>query len=177
MTGSSSMDISLTGVWWSWLEFRRGKKPSREILRFEEELFENLMILCADLNTGRYRHGEYTHRIINEKKRRDIYVASVRDRVVHRMMYDCLLPVFEPTFDYDVWNCRLGKGLHACLEREKELTRRYEFGYVWRADIKKFFDNVLQEVLVGCLERRALDGKVLGLCQEIVMSYSTGGGA
>jgi RNA-directed DNA polymerase len=93
MTDNSSIDLSLTNIWRSWAAFRSGKKPSREITKFEAELETNLLRLCADIYNGSYQHGAYNHRIINEKKRRDIAVATVRDRVVHRLLYDYLVPL------------------------------------------------------------------------------------
>jgi len=91
--------------------------------------------LCADLHNDTYRHVGYSHRIVNEKKRRDIAVASVRDRVVHRLLYDYLVPLTDMQFDYDVWSCRMGKGLHAALRRTQYFLNKYDHSYVWRADI------------------------------------------
>ena len=178
MTGNSSIDTSVTDIWRTWRNFRRGKKPSRAILIFEAELEENLLLLCRDLNSGTYRHSDYSHKIVNEKKRRDIFVASVRDRVVHRLLYDYLTPIFDPVLDYDVWSCRVGKGLHACLWRVANLMTRFPDAWVWRADISKFFDNVNQDVLKNCLIRRVSDPRALELCYEIINSYycPTGGG-
>jgi hypothetical protein len=120
MTDSSSdIDTSVTNIWRSWRAFRRGKQPSREITAFEAELERNLLVLCAEINNGSYLHGGYNHRIVNEKKRRDIAVATVRDRVVHRLLYDYLVPIVDPKLDYDVWLCCTGKGLHVALKCSK----------------------------------------------------------
>lgn len=113
------------------MAFRAGKKPSREITIFESDLELNLLRLCADLNSDSYEHGGYSHRIINEKKRRDIAVASVRDRIVHRLLYDFLVPAVDSKLDYDVWSCRTGKGLHHALERTEHLINKYDHGYCW----------------------------------------------
>lgn len=142
ITDNSSIDFSLTNIWRSWIAFRKGKQPSQAITLFESELERNLLQLCADLNSDTYKHGDYNHRIVNEKKRRDIAVATVRDRVVHRMLYDYLVPLVDPKLDYDVWSCRKGKGLHQALLRTQTLTNKYSHDWVWRADIAKFFDNV-----------------------------------
>lgn len=171
ITDNSSIDISLTNIWRSWLAFRQDKKPSREIHAFELELEYNLLRLCTDLNTGRYEHGGYNHRIINEKKRRDIAVASVRDRVVHRLLYDYLVPLVDPKLDYDVWSCRQGKGLHEALKRTHHLLHKYGHGWVWRADISKFFDNVNHVVLKECLLRFATAKKAQNLLDKVLSSY------
>lgn len=173
MTESSSdIDLSLTNIWRSWVNFRKGKKPSREITVFEAELEKNLLLLCAELNNGTYQHSGYNHRIVNEKKRRDIAVATVRDRVVHRLLYDYLVPIINPKLDYDVWSCRMGKGLHAALIRTKQFTEKYRDGWVWRADIVKFFDNVDHEVLKQCFDRHVSGVKAKEPLDKIIKSYS-----
>ena len=171
MTDNSSIDLSLTNIWQAWVAFRKGKKPSCEIRLFESDLEKNLLKLCADVNSGRYQHGEYNHRIVNEKKRRDIAVASVRDRVIHRLLYDYLVPLVDPKLDYDVWSCRKDKGLHQALLRTKHLSTKYNHTWVWRADISKFFDSVDQNILTECLLRYVDDEKALNLLDKVIKSY------
>ncbi len=173
ITDNSSIDLSLTNIWRAWAAFRRGKKPSREIMAFEAELETGLLRLCADVNTGRYQHGPYGHRIVNEKKRRDIAVAGVRDRVVHRLLYDYLVPLTDSRLDYDVWSCRKNKGLHQALLRTKQLTTKHSQTWVLRADIFKFFDNVNHQTLRECLTRCISETKALDLLDKVIESYSS----
>ena len=171
MTDKSSIDLSLTNVWRSWRAFRAGKKPSRAILFFESNLEQNLLRLCYDLNNKLYVHGGYDHKIVKEKKRRDIAVATVRDRVVHRMLYDFLVPIVDKKLDYDVWSCRRGKGLSGALTRCSQLLRAHYDGWVWRADIVKFFDNVQHDILRDCVMRQVTDKTALYLFDKVIASY------
>ncbi len=173
MTDNSSIDTSLTNIWTAWRAFRSGKKPSRDILRFQSDLESNLLQLCADVHTGNYIHAPYTHRIINEKKRRDIAVAQVRDRIVHRLLYDYMVPLLDKAFDPDVWSCRRGRGLHQCLDRCLLLAQRHKSGYVWRADISKFFDNIDHQVLMRCLRDKIHDPIAIRLLNIVITSYQT----
>lgn len=172
MTDNSSIDLSLTNLWRSWLAFRSGKKPSREITLFELDLEYNLLRLCSDVNTEQYVHGGYHHRIINEKKRRDIAVATVRDRVMHRLLYDYLVPLVDSHLDYDVWSCRSGKGLHDGVRRTQHLLHSYSHGWLWRADIRKFFDHVDQKILKDCLLRFTSDSTAHQLLDKVIGSYA-----
>lgn len=153
------------------MAFRHGKQPSRDICIFENDLEYNLLRLCADLNSGVYEHGGYHHRIVNEKKRRDIAVASVRDRVVHRLLYDYLVPLLDTRLDHDVWSCRRDKGLHKSLMRTQHLIYSYSHGWIWRADISKFFDNVDHGVLRECLMRFVPDKSAQNLLDKVLSSY------
>ena len=173
MTGNSSISLTLTDIWRSWVAFRKGKKPSLAILRFEQDLEANLLKLCYDLNNDQYEHQPYSHKIVNEKKRRDIYVASVRDRVVHRLLYDYLMPTVDPRLDYDVWSCRTGKGLYACLARTQRLLAKHPAAWVWRADIRKFFDSVPHDRLYEIIEKHITCTDAKKLLNKVITSYQS----
>ncbi len=171
MTGSSSIDISLANVWRSCRAFRKGKKPSRAIVQFEYELLDNIISLARDLQNGTYKHGTYAHMIVNDNKRRDIAVASVRDRIVHRLLYDYLVTIWDKTFIYDAWSCRQNKGLHAAIDRVQLFMRKYPDSWLWRADITKLFDSVDKHTLKQLLRQRISDSKALWLLDETLDSY------
>jgi retron-type reverse transcriptase len=115
--GNESIDLSLKNIWKSWFEFRKGKRSDLKMHDFQYHLEKNLYELFQDLNNGHYRHGGYRKFIVCDNKRREISVASVRDRVVHRLIYDYLEKIYDKTFIYDDWSCRKGKGLLGAIER------------------------------------------------------------
>ena len=171
MGSPSDIDLSLANIWKSWYNFRKGKRNSQAILEFEWQLESNLMSLEEDLSAGSYMHGSYDHFIVNEHKRRDIAVASVRDRVVHRLIYDYLVPLCDKRFDYDVWSCRTGKGNSAALERTAQLLRKYPTACVWRGDIQKFFDSINQLKLLQLIKRYPVSDKAYEILDKIINSY------
>lgn len=87
-------------------------------------------------------------------------MASVRDRVVHRLVYDHLVRIYDKTFIFDVWSCREGKRLLGAIERIQFFLKQSEdcgsakqhtgqvypggTSWVWKCDVKKFFDSVDQ---------------------------------
>ncbi len=166
------MNLSLTNVWRTWRVFRAGKKPSRAILQYEANLENNLINLCLMLNNGNYQHGGYDHKILSDKKRRDIAVATVEDRIVHRLIYDFLVQIVDKRLDPDVWSGRKDKGLHKSLERIATLVDTYPDCYVWRADIMKFFDNVDHHMLKNHLGRFVTDEKTQNLVDKVIDSYT-----
>lgn len=91
---------------------------------FQYHLEKNLYELFRDLNAGHYRHGGYKKFVVCDNKRREISVASVRDRVAHRLVYDFLEKIYDKTFIYDAWSCRKGKGLLGAIERTQEFLKR-----------------------------------------------------
>ena len=173
MMGSESIDLSLENIWKSWFEFRKGKKWSRDLHEFQYKLEENLYGLCADLASGHYKHGPYQTFMVCDNKKREVSVSTVRDRVVHRLIYDYLNKIYDRTFIYDAWSCRVGKGLMGAIERAQQFLKSYPKSYIWRGDVRKFFDSVDQEVLLRLLSRRVKDQKVCSLIYEIIRSFHT----
>lgn len=84
---------------------------------FRYHLEKNLYKLFRDLNDGTYRHGGYKKFVVCDNKRREISVATIRDRVVHRIIYDHLEKTFDKTFIYDAWSCRKTKGLFGAIDQ------------------------------------------------------------
>lgn len=171
MGNSDSIDFSLSNLYRSWYAFRRGKRASSEIIGFQYSLESNIDQLHHLLVNKAYKHGAYAHFIVQDSKRREIAVAPVRDRVVHRLIYDHLMPTWDKTFIFDAWSCRNNKGQHKAIERAEGFMRQYKNGWVWRADITKFFDSVDQEKLFNLIKRRTTCEDTLWLIQEILDSY------
>ena len=151
--------------------FRQGKKASYDIDMFSYSLESLLSDLQAEIANGSYRHGTYRTFVVTENKKREISVASVRDRVVHRMLYEYLVPIYDQTFIFDVWSCRKGKGLVGAIKRTQDLFARYPNTYIWRADVRKFFDSVDHDVLKRILSFRIADPIALRLFHQVIDSY------
>jgi len=140
--GSSCIDLSLSNIWQSYFKFKKGKKLSQELEEFNYYLEENLRSLHRDLNDGNYKHSGYRKFVVTDNKRREISVASIRDRVVHRLVYEFLCSIYNETFIFDAWSCRKNKGLIGAIERTQNFVNRKPNSFIWRSDIRKFFDSV-----------------------------------
>lgn len=171
MTDNSQSMFTPSLVYNAWKNFRKGKKPSQAIIYFEYDLEKNLSNLHNDLRQQNYRHGKYIYREVNDNKRRLISVAPVRDRIVHRLIYDQLMPKVDIRLDYDVWSCRPNKGLHQAVDRTKTLLNRHKDSYVWRMDIRKFFDSVIKSKLLNMIHKYDVSDELLELCENIIHSY------
>lgn len=173
MGSEELIDLSLKNIWQSWFSFRKGKRATEELHEFQFYLEKNLFDLCCDLENGAYCHGGYRKFTVCDNKKREISCAGIRDRIVHRMIYDYLIPFFDKTFIYDAWSCRKGKGLLGAIERTQEFLKKNPRSYVWRADIRKFFESVNQGILIKLIRRRVFDPRAIKLIREIVTSYPT----
>jgi retron-type reverse transcriptase len=162
----------------AWENFRKGKRNTPDILRFEWELEQNIFQLHRELKGKTYRHGPYVGFTIADPKLRHIHKATVRDRVVHRTIFTVLNSVFEPTFIADSFSCRVGKGTHRGVARVEKMIRKTSRNgthtcYALKCDVKKFFDSVDHDILLAILQKRINDPDLCWLLEEIVESYST----
>ena len=74
--------------------------------RFREK---NLFALVRDLQTRHYKHGPYEQFIVHDPKKRIIHKATVRDRIVHQLLYDILMPYFDLRFIVHSYSSRPDK--------------------------------------------------------------------
>ncbi len=132
----------------------------------------NLYALHSELNYGKYKHQGYRKFVATDNKRREVSVATIKDRVVHRLLYGYLVDLYDETFIFDLWSCRKEKGLVGAIERTQALLAKYPRHYVWRSDIKKFFDRVDQQRLLEIISLKVVDPKAIHLCREITGTYS-----
>ena len=152
---------------------RRDKRYRPDVLRFGGRLGENLLTLQEELHSLAWRPGPYQLRVIQEPKERIIRIAPFRDRVVHQAICSVVAPLFERSFIHDSYACRKGKGTHAALDRLTSFLRRSNSAFVLNADLRKFFDSISHQVLLGELERKLSDRSVRSLLARIVDSYTS----
>lgn len=170
--GNVSIDLSLENIWRSWFKFKKGKRKTRELDHFQYFLEKNINELYNSLNSGNYRHGGYQKFSVNDNKRREISVAGIQDRVVHRLAYEFLVELFNKNFIEDVWSCRKGKGLVGAIEKTQEFLKKYPRSFVWRSDIRKFFDSIDHKCLKNIIYRKISDQNARDLVEKIIDSYA-----
>ncbi len=173
--------ISLENLFSAWREFRRGKRGKCDVQNFECHLEDNIFSLRQELENRTYRHGQYEQFNIFDPKFRVIHKAMVRDRLAHHAVYRVLNPVFERSFIFDSYSCRVGKGTHKAVDRLEQFARKVSQNYsgpCWalKCDIKKFFASVDHKILFKIIARRISDLRALRLLGEIIKSYPNGGG-
>lgn len=166
--GNSFIDLSLANIWKNWFKFKKGKKRTKEMEFFIYFLEKNLQELFFNLKSGKYKHGKHKKFIITDSKRRKISVANIRDRIIHRLVYEYLLEIYDKTFIFDAWSCRKNKGLLGAIERTQKFLNKYPNSFIWRSDIEKFFDSVNQKILLELLLLKIKDINAINILKEII---------
>jgi RNA-directed DNA polymerase len=101
----------------AYIEARKGKRSTINVLRFEVNLEQNMFSLLEDLRAGRYIPSKSVCFVVTKPVIREVFAADFRDRIVHHLYVRALEPFFEPRLDYDSYACRRGKGTLRASDR------------------------------------------------------------
>lgn len=123
----------------------KAKKPY--VLHFERNLKENIESLCDDLWTRRYKPEPSTCFVIQRPKKREVFAAQFRDRIVHHLYYNYTHELFERTFIQDTYSCIPGRGTHYGIERMMQHIRQESHNwqrpcYALKIDIRGYFMHI-----------------------------------
>lgn len=170
--------ISLKNLFLAWNEFKEGKTKKADVKRFSYDFRNNLFYLNSKLRNKGYKHSSYHSFYVKDPKLRHIHKAMVKDRVLHHAVFRILYPIFDKSFIFDSYSCRIDKGTHRAVNRLNDFARKSsknhsEACYVLKCDVRKFFDSISQDILINLIKKKIVDENVLWLIKEIIKSYST----
>lgn len=164
----------------AYYDARRHKRNTGNQLKFEVNLEENLVRLRDELIDYTYKVGRSTCFIIEDPKKREIFAADFRDRVVHHLVYNYIMPIFERTFITDSYSCRKGKGVLFGIQRlahhVRSCSQNYSYTcYVLKMDIQGYFMNInrirLLEIVKEELQKYALQKSPSGEKWREILDY------
>lgn len=151
-------DPSFRSLHTAWRRARRGKKASPNQLTFDAHWIDGLLQIEKALKAGTWRPRPTTCFIATAPKAREIHAPDFADRIVHHWVVPQLEAIYEPTFIFDSFSNRVGKGTHAAVDRLQGFMREVESGqgggYYLQLDIKNFFNRIHRPTLYALLKDR-----------------------
>jgi len=170
--------VSTENLFLAWDKFKNGKRNKKDVQLFEWNLEENIFRLSRDLKDKMYKHGAYHSFNISDPKPRNIHKAQVRDRILHHDVFRILNPIFEPGFISASFSCREGYGTHKGVQYLQDTLRKATQNgrvscFALKCDIKKFFDTIDHDTLLGILKRKIKDDDTIWLLKQIISSFSS----
>lgn len=158
-------------LWRAWKEVRENKGSAGiDGITFEmiEEygVEEYLLDIQEDLQNKKYRPKPVKRVYIPKPdgKQRPLGIPTIRDRIVQQACKIVIEPVFEANFLDSSYGFHPKRDAKQATEKvKKELYKNW---YVVDADIQGYFDNINHEILLGLLNRRISDRRVIKLCRQ-----------
>ena len=133
----------------------KGNKPY--VLGYEKRLDDNLLALAEALYDRTYKARPSTCFIITDPKRREVFAADFRDRIVHHLYYNYTHELFERTFIQDAYSCIKDRGTHYGIDRLVKHIRQESLNYsrpcyILKMDIRGYFMHINRQRLLDiCL--------------------------
>ncbi len=154
---------------------RKSRKPY--VIEFNNNLDENLKILREKLLSEGYKPKPLRTFIIRDPKVRKIRKSYFVDRIVHHAICNVLEPIFEKRFIYDSFANRKGKGTSNAIKRFDKFKQKVSKNntrncYVFKADIKHYFDEVNHSILIDILRKKINDEKLISLISKVLKNHS-----
>lgn len=173
--GISDFDqlTSMSNLWRCWKKTCKGKYGKDRVQRFEADALKHLSIIQQRLRDGTFQFGPYRYFEIIEKKRRDVVDSPMKDRVVHRAIYDYLTPIWQKRFIHDSYGNIKGKGTLKAVHRAAAFARKPSNSYALHLDISKFFYSVPHEHLKSTVLRHIGDQRIRDLVTRLIDSFKT----
>jgi len=130
-------------------------------------LRENWEAIREGLLAGTYRPSPVKRREIPKSGGgvRQLGIPTVLDRFIQQAILQVLQPIFDPTFSEHSHGFRPGRRAHDAV---REAQRYIQEGRRWVVDVdlKKFFDRVNHDVLMGRLAKRLGDRRLLRILRR-----------
>lgn len=145
---------------------QRGKRFRPNVLEFNYNLENEIIILQKELISHTYQPGKYKVFQIIDPKPRQISAAPYRDRVVHHALCNIIAPIFERSFIPDSYANRRGLGTHKALRRFTEFSRSSQ--YILQCDLSKYFPSIDHEILKQVIQRKIKCSDTLWLINKII---------
>ena len=162
------------------LAFRKAqKRKSRKpyVIEFNNNLNENLRKLREELLSEEYRPRPLRTFVLRDPKVRKIRKSYFVDRIVHHAICNVLEPIFENRFIYDSFANRIGKGTLNAIKRFDKFKQKVSKNntrncYVFKADVKHYFDEVNHSILINILKKKINDERLISLISKVLKNHS-----
>jgi RNA-directed DNA polymerase len=161
------------------VEANRGS-PGSDGMKWDELrpwLREHWKDLCEQLLSGAYQPMA-VRRVEIEKREgglRMLGIPSVLDRFIQQACLQVLQPIFDPTFSQHSHGFRPGRRAQDAIREAQGYVQEGRH-WVVDVDLEKFFDRVNHDVLMGRLEKRIGDKRMLGLIRRYLEAGSMANG-
>lgn len=145
-------DKLLLDLYVAFLCAKKNKNNKPYVQEFQKNLKQNIEELCDSLLNRTYKPLPASCFIIDYPKKREVFAAQFRDKVVHHLYYNYTHELFERTFIEDTYSCIPNRGTHYGINRLYSKIRKASSNYhlecyALKLDIRGYFMHIVREKL------------------------------
>lgn len=136
---------------------RKKYRECRDMIKNKDELFKRIK---EDIVNGTFKIKAYQEKLIKESdKIRRIQIVNYYDRVVLNAIMNVLEARLLPKFIADTASSMKGRGCIYLYERTRKdiVNHPNETRYVYKCDIRKFYESIDQDIMVEKFNRICKD--------------------
>ncbi|MCE5342768.1 MAG: reverse transcriptase/maturase family protein [Eubacteriales bacterium] len=151
-----------------------GKRGDAAILRYEDNLYENLQAIATEFLSGTYESKLFHEKYVHIPQTRLIQISPFKDRVAQQAIYGVLAPILEKQYIYDSYACRTGKGALKAANRVqywlREIHRKQNGAHyvAGKIDAAKFFYRMDHQVILNVLGKYVDDDLFMKIVSNII---------
>ena len=168
---------------------KKRKSSKQYVIDFQKDKQSNILNIKKELEKQTYKPSKLTKIIVRDPKTRTINKSQFKDRIIHHAIVNILEPIYEKVFINDNYANRKNKGTLKAIQRFDKFKRtasnngklvKYNKnnnmvkGYILKADIKRFFETIDQDVLLNLLKKKIKDNKLILLTKQLLSNYGGG---
>lgn len=153
---------------------KRKKRPVRRVLKNKEWYASKVLKVLADED---YHFRKYHTVEINEgtqKKERTIVTPLFYpDQIIHHLIVSQISPIVMKSLYEHAYGSIPGRGVHIAKKQLEKWIRSYgnKRFYVFKCDIRHFYDSVDHSILKNKLQRKITDERFLKLVFALIDSF------
>ena len=142
----------LLDLFTAYYDARKTKRNTINQLQFEIDYEKQIIELYKQIISYDYEPKRSICFVVKKPVKREIFAADFSDRVVHHLIYNYIMPLFDATFIHDSYSCRIGKGTHYGIGRINKFIRSCSHNYkqdcyVLKLDISGYFMAMNKSIL------------------------------
>ncbi len=135
---------------------------------YEQGVEVRISDLHSRIHRGAYR-AQPSRRVYIPKpdgRQRPLGIATLEDKIVQQAVVTVLQQIYEEDFVGFSYGFRPGRGAHDALDALTAAIMTKKVSWILDADIRGFFDNISHEKLIGLMEVRIADQRIIRLMQK-----------
>lgn len=161
-----------------WRNLRKGKTKRPEVRyidsNFDEEAEKMRLMISKTVpehpDEGYQPPKKRKTKIVNEHgKRREAHLADIREQWYFHIIVEVLKPIVTRRLSKNACGCIPGRGAHSG-KRTIEKWIKAGFRYIYKADVRKFYDSTRISIVIRALRRDIADERFL-YCIEKIYRY------